>query len=150
MTDETWPAILSRITNHQPVDLDDGAATVLPRPAAITPFDGFAGGQAEEPAPSSGLWDAHEPNTSYIGVRVTDRLPDAAALAVRLASAALERRVIPIILSAIGNCGLERFGFRVERLATENPAAQAAFEAELSRFWRLAIIIDAADVAMIG
>jgi hypothetical protein len=62
---------------------------------------------------------------------------------------AVQKGVDPIILSAIGRTGFERWGFRVERLPPD-PSARAQAEAELAAFWGIAVIIDAEDVAALG
>ena len=56
----------------------------------------------------------------------------------------------PIILTALDQTGFERFGFRIERFLPGPGADRAAWEAEMTAFWQLAIIIDAADVAALG
>lgn len=153
MTDDNWLAVLSRISPDQPLDLDrvifEGADEKTP----VTTRAAFLGsgpgsGRAGDP-PSCLLWDRDASATSYLGVRVTSALPDCAYTALLLAAAALERQVIPIILTTLTNSGFERFGFRVERLPSGPADARDACEQELSRFWNMAIIIDAADVALI-
>lgn len=141
MTREEWAKVLSRITAQQPLDLD----------AEI--FDAGSAAQAQPPAmkrdraPSPRLWSPGESGSSYIGVRVTEPLGDDLQVAFRLAAAAIERNVIPIILTPLPSCGLERFGFRVERLSGPDAASMEQCEADLVSFWNLAIVIDAADVA---
>ncbi len=149
MTDDNWLAVLSRISSDQPLDLDlvifDSVDEKTPV-AKMTAFP-YSGG-AYDP-PSCLLWDRDGSAASYLGVRVTSALPDCAYTALLLAAAALERQVIPIILTTLTNSGFERFGFRVERLPNGPADERDAFEQELSRFWNMAIIIDAADVALI-
>jgi hypothetical protein len=100
--------------------------------------------------PSRLLWRLADTRWSSIGVRVDAPLPDPAALALRLAAAAVERQVLPVILTTLDRSGLERFGFRTERVTGKAEADRLACEAELARFWNLAIIIDAADVSLLG
>ena len=45
--------------------------------------------------------------------------------ALRLAAAAVERGVVPIILSPLPRTGFEPYGFRVERLPAGPPEAAA-------------------------
>jgi hypothetical protein len=75
-------------------------------------------------------------------------LPDPGAAALRLAAVAVERGIMPVILSTIDMSGFERFGFRVERLPAE-PALRAEAERELIRFWDLSLIIDAEDIGLL-
>jgi hypothetical protein len=77
-------------------------------------------------------------------------LADATRTALRLASAALERGVTPIILTTLDASGFERFGFRVERFLPGPGADRTAWEAEMTAFWSLALVIDASDVAALG
>lgn len=150
MTEEDWLAVLSRISSDQPLDLDSGmfdASAEKPSPArhkTVSPLGGVF-----DP-PSARLWDQDTSGRSYLGVRVTSALPDCAYIALRLAAAAAERGVIPIILTTLSNSGFERFGFRVERLPSGPAGERAAYEDELSRFWNMAIIIDAAEVALVS
>lgn len=146
MPDTPWLAVLSRLTTHAPVDLDEDrpaapAATGLPFGSAAPP---------DAPPVASGLWDRPETDQSFIGVRILQPVQNPASLALRLASAALERGVIPVILTALEQTGLEHFGFRIERLPAASDDLRAAYEAELARFWNLAIIIDVTEAAMLG
>lgn len=136
--EDNWRAIAARITPGAPVPL--GAAPAdLALAAAPAPR-----------APSGRLFPQRAEGQSYLGVRITQPPADPAGTAARLAAAALERRVVPILLSHLPQSGFERFGFRVERILGGSPAERAAQEAELQRFWDLAIIIDLGDVAGMG
>ena len=138
-----WLEVLLRIAGTAPLDLDAvvlGGA--LPQAAAAVPH-----GAGTLP-PSPRLWERGEEETAAIGIRVLNPLPDPGAVALRLAAAAVERGITPVILSALPDSGFERFGFRVERLSPG--AARAAEEAELQAFWNFAIIIDAEDVERLG
>ncbi len=143
MTPDAWLAILSRITRAEPIDLDAPAAT---------PTGGVLAGAWPEGAlpPSPRLWDRAEDGVSYLGIRVDAPLADVARAALRLAAAALERGVVPVILTSLPNSGFERFGFRVERFVAGTPAERALWEAEMTSFWNLALIVDAQDVAKLG
>ena len=111
---DRWLAVLSRITPFVPDDLD---AVIMPdSPTAAAPDGVFLASIAPAPTPSSRLWDRVENEQSYLGIRLTAPHPNAAEAAIRLASAALERGIVPIILSRIDTSGFERFGFRVERV----------------------------------
>ncbi|MBS0563325.1 MAG: hypothetical protein JSR87_02205 [Proteobacteria bacterium] len=145
MADDSWAAILARIGPHSPVDLDEDGVPNRPAP----PFpDANPDTRASGLPPAARLWDRAPDGPPCIGVRVSEPLAQPWAFAARLAAAAVERGVVPIILTTIGNSGLEHFGFRIERLA--HGELQAECEVELARFWNLAIIIDAADAALLG
>ncbi|WP_413868142.1 hypothetical protein [Albidovulum sp.] len=144
MTPEHWLAVLSRLVPGEPVNLDADEGGVTP------PGAGLAGWDAEGPPPSPRLWDRADTGASYIGIRVDAALADPARAALRLASAALERGVTPIILTSLDASGFERFGFRVERFLPGPGADRAAWEAEMTAFWSLALVIDATDVAALG
>lgn len=146
--DERWQLVLSRITSQQPIDLETvitGAEKPAPKPAGD-----FLAAIAPARAPSSRLWNRNENDFSYLGVRLTAPLADSTQAAIRLASAALERGITPIILTTLDNCGFERFGFRVERIIGNTDAERASYEEELKRFWNMAIVVDAADVISLG
>ena len=142
--DMNWYAILGRITTTGPEDLDplihDGESRrkqgqVLPVSTGLPP--------------SAELWQREDAAPSYIGVRIGAPLTEPAQAALRLASAAIERRVFPIILSRLDTCGLERYGFRVERVPASDPDAAIAAEDQLARFWNLAIIIDGSEIGLL-
>jgi hypothetical protein len=98
---------------------------------------------------SARLWQRNE-TASYIGIRVDQAPQDVRRIALRLASAAAERGVVPIVLSALPRTGFEQYGFRVERLPDGPPEAVAAFEAELRKFWDMPIVISLSDVERLG
>lgn len=145
---EKWLEIVSGVSAVAPVNLDaliDGGAVPQPRevPDRFWPDAIF-------PPPSVRLWQWRDAEHSCIGIRVTGPVAQPRRIALRLASAAVERNVLPIILTTLPLSGFERYGFRTERLCGATPDARAACEAELMRFWNMAIVIDAGDVALLG
>ncbi len=157
MSGDPWTAVISRITADAPFDLD---AAVFPAPAAMpagaisgAPAGAVGGpaadidGPAAAPPPVAALWSVADRDRAHVGLRVLAAPADPAATAFRLAAAAVERGVVPIVLSHCASSGFERFGFRVERLTGATVDARAAEEAELSRFWNIAIILDADEIA---
>jgi hypothetical protein len=144
MTDPFWLDVIARLSAEEPHDIDMvlSGAGEAPRPSAPGLLDGPG-------LRSSRLW-ARDDTRSHIGIRV-DRPPrDLRRIALRLAAAAAERGVVPIILTTLGRSGFEQFGFRVERLPDGPPEAVAAFEAELRRFWDMALVISLSDVERLG
>jgi hypothetical protein len=144
MSGTRWFDVIARVSADAPADLDeilDAGAPDRVIEAAPLPL-----GPA---VMSSALWERDEA-VSHIGIRI-DRPPkDVRRLALRLASAAAERGVVPIILSALGRTGLEQYGFRVERLPEGPPEVVALFEAELRKFWDMPIVISVSDVEALG
>ena len=141
MPDDThWQSVLANISVSAPVNIDDD----LPlKPQTIAEPSGSV--TTDPLPPSRKLFPKQDASLAFIGVRVNERLANPALLATRLAASAMERGVIPIILTGMDESGLERFGFRTERL-TNDPGS----ERDLAAFWDLAIIIDASDVERLG
>ena len=134
--------ILARLQDTAPVDLD----ALLP--GAGPAKGGTLGPDAAVPL-SPALWQRDD-GWACLGIRVTEPPKDVTALARRLAATAVERGIIPVILSSLDQSGFERFGFRVERLSGATPEARTAEEAELQGFWNFALILDAADLSLLG
>lgn len=150
MSEPNWNAIISRLSAPAPIDLDEALFVSADAEQAATrnapPDAPLATGRG----PSTKLWDRSGTDDAYIGVTVNTLLPDPTMAALRLASAAMERGVTPIILTELPECGFERFGFRVERIFADTPEETEQLRAEISQFWNLAITIDISDVAMLG
>ena len=145
ISDEHWVAVLARRTPQRPTELDLAVFG-----EDVPPCNTWAT-EAGRPsiAISARLWERQESEWSTIGVRILAPPADPAGLALTLASAALERRVEPIILTTLHSCGLEQFGFRVERLAAGSEEGLRRQENEIVQFWCLAIVVDAADMAAV-
>ena len=134
MDPKQWNAVVSRIGPHDADDLD----------ALLAPFDERRGGGRDVfPLPEAVLM----PNAALkrvdavcVGLRATDA-GDAADRAMRLAAFAIERDVEIVVLSEADRCGLERFGFRTERVAGDTPEARAACEDQIRRFWNLDLVL---------
>lgn len=150
MIAEDWLTVLSRISLDQPLDLDPMIFGTGDEKTASGNTPTFACSGNLSAPPSLRLWERDSSGMSFLGVRVTAPLPDCAYTALRLAAAAVERGVVPIVLTTLPNSGFERFGFRVERLPGGSADEISAYEDELCRFWNIAIIVDAAEVALIG
>lgn len=144
MNADEWLNVISRISHSQPLDLD---AELFDR--GLTSTKNIQPASHPTP-PSAKLWESGENPASYIGVRVTKRPADCTQAALRLAGAASERGVIPIILTTLPDSGFERFGFRVERLTGDSPQDYRQLEEQLMRFWDMAIVIDVEQVVQLG
>jgi len=145
MTPDDWLEIVLRITPDSPADLDADMFDDLGPGVGVADDAGCAPGPL-----SARLWDRDDPEPASVGVRVTRPLADCADIALRLASIAVERDIYPVILTSLPVSGFEPFGFRVERIAAAPGPERTRQEEELSRFWALALIVDAEDIALVG
>lgn len=75
--------------------------------------------------------------------RAQRRREHLAILAGQLLSLSMEREADVIVLSEIDYSGLERFGFRSERICGETEAAREACEYQVSRLWNPEIVLQA-------
>lgn len=141
MNPESWLAVIARIGESEPLLLDDAPGELPPAP------EGWAG---DDVPPSPRLWSRDPDGWARIGVRVDESLSDPARVAMRLAAAAIERGVEPVILTSLPRSGFERFGLRVERYIAGAAGDRARWEAEMTAYWDLALIVDAADLATFG
>ncbi len=131
---EAFEQIL-RISPLAPTDIDDLIYGVAPR-------DRDAGRDLfTEDTATAFPGAAEEQEQPALGIRVSTPLDDPSGLAMKLATLAVERDVEVVILSHLDYCGLERFGFRVERIAGATEAAQSACEAEVKWFWSLGVVL---------
>ena len=133
-----WSLILAGLSPHRPTDLDDPMPEAAPS-ARLT---------ARSRPPSSALFPLAEERAG-LGIHVKAPLENPAALAARLAAIALERDLMPVILSEVPRTGLERWGFRVERVSGADAAARASMIEELKAFWSIAVVIDAAEIPLL-
>lgn len=140
MSASDFHAILAAITRQAPLDLDEPARDGAPCISLDAP----------DLPPVAALWSRQEGGNATIGVLVLRPLDDASAIALRLAAAAIERAITPIILTALDRSGFEGFGFRVERLSSSDRDTSAAEIAEIAAFWDMSIVIDANDVSRLG
>ncbi len=150
MAEDDWQVIAARLSPVAPADLD-GDGTLLPAAGPRRRAGGWLGRDIlPERPPAAAAWAARRTGGAAIGVRVGVRPADPAGLAARLLAMAAERDAEPVILSRPAVCGLEQFGFRVERLAGRSERELAACEAELAAFWDMAIVIDAEALGSFG
>jgi len=136
-----YAAILGNLTRNTPLQIDPLLFGDSPKQGANLAFID------PRPTVSADLWSRAEDDISYIGIRVSHPIADQHAVAADLAAVAVERQIIPVFLSRVGDCGMQRFGFRVELIGGANEDEMHACEEQVSRLWNLAIIIDAADIA---
>lgn len=145
MSGGRWFDVIARVSAEAPIDLDAILDDAGPASGDLGPHLSADGPTVR----SARLWRRDE-SVSHIGVRIERPPADVRRLALRLASAAVERGVVPIILSPLERTGLEQYGFRVERLPEGPPELVALFEAEIGKFWDMPIIISLSDVELLG
>ena len=80
-------------------------------------------------------------STVCIGVRVDGDNIDRTDLSMKLASMALEKEVVPIIFSRGDYSGMEKFGFRVEKISGKTETERLECEEQLKRFWNISVVI---------
>lgn len=128
--------IISRISPHAAEDLDDllapGSGRARRQGAVVFP---------EIEASLAPQMAFRRADAVCVGFRVAPGGGPAADRAVRFAAMAIERDVDVVVLAEEDVCGLERFGFRVERIAGE--ASRAACIEQIRRFWALDLVVGA-------
>jgi hypothetical protein len=136
LADQGYSKIICLITPALPSDIDD---IVLAR----VPTDTSPGKDIFPAAMNAALLrpEQKSENMVIIGIRIKSVLEDTADLAMRLACLAIEKDVLIIVLSYLDYCGLERFGFRVERVSGQNEAEQKICEDDIRNFWGISMII---------
>lgn len=136
MSMEHYHTILSRVTTHVAEDIDD----------LLRPHDGRARRSGRDLFPDGVDRSPFTPafrqaDTVAIGVRIASPREDLADLAVQLSTFALEKSAEIVVLNHLDYCGLERFGFRCERITGDSPQARDACERQVAAFWNLEVII---------
>ena len=132
-----WPGVLSRMTAAMPTNLDPLIEDIDPRFGGEIGALGFplAAAEAEMPTPFAAE------TTVAFAARITEETENRVQLAASLAHMAYEKDAEVIILSHVDVSGLERFGFRVERVTGSTPEERDACEAQLIRFWNIVFVI---------
>lgn len=136
MDGQRWTAILSRITRHEAVDIDDITGGFDPR--RVAPGRDLFPELSAVLMPQTAL---KRSDAVCVGYRVQEAPPDAADRAMRLAAFAIERDVEIVVLTESDSSGLERFGFRTERVAGDTQAARGACEDQIRRFWNIDLVL---------
>ncbi|MCW3782491.1 hypothetical protein [Defluviimonas salinarum] len=131
-----WNGVMSRITCHEAVNIDHLLAPLDPR-ARKGGKERFPEGAGRNPF----LAHFRDPSTVCVGVRISEPRNDLAALAMQLTTLAMERGVEVVVLSHLDYSGLERFGFRAERICGETKDLRDACERQIVAFWNLEVII---------
>lgn len=142
ITKTDFNAVLSNIGRQSPLDLDERLFEPKEM-GALFDVDAADGPLGDR------LWSFSDPSISFIGCRVSAPLEHPDRLAARLAAVALERKVHTVFLSYVPDCGMQRFGFRVEQLNGLTEDAQQHLEAQLVRFWKLAMVLDASELGQL-
>ena len=153
-----WLEVLSRLAVGPITEIDFASRVpaslrvAVPTGASVTGEEGTidAASFAFTPPPSAQLWPIAAGNGARFGVRLRTARADVGPVAARLAAAAIERGVSPVILSYVDRSGFEQLGFRVERVHGQSSAEREMQEAELCRFWDLSIVVNVEDVAQLS
>lgn len=131
-----WGDVIGRITPHDAAGIDDLTGPVDPRCTH--------GGRVIFPQnialPVANMPFA-SPDTGTIGFRITAARDDIAQVGLQLAALAMENGVEVVVFNHLDYCGLERFGFRCERIAGHTPAQKAQCEEQIRRFWNIDLIL---------
>lgn len=139
---EKYRMALANLSRFAPSDVDDmfgGDTGPLPAPVSR---------HVPSTPPASVLWTQDmDTDVSHIGIRVSAPIENPERLVGKMAALAVEKRIVPIFISWIGNCGLQHHGMHVEQIAGATEAERADYEAQLMRMWNLAIIIEADEIA---
>lgn len=130
MSREVRMAAVLKLTQHEPADLD----------GLLAPFDARRDPVGRDLPPCQ---DGAElpplplarADAVVVVIRVSGVLPDPADVAFRLAAFAIEQDVDVVVLSDLDYSGLERFGFRTERIAGVTEAERGACAEQIKRLW---------------
>lgn len=136
MTTSPYARLITRITRARIPSLDTLAGAYDPRVAPTAKavfFDDLVPLPPETPMKS--------PEFAAIGVRVEGEIVDETGLAARLAALAIERNCEIVALTTKDYSGLERFGFRTERIVGETEGERALCLEQIKRFWNIEIVI---------
>lgn len=130
-----WNSLLSRIIPQDAADLDDLTRRYDRR--SVTPGrDIFP-----EIGPTlHGEGRFQRADMVCIGLTVAAPLPDACDQAMRLAGLAAEQDVEVIVLSHVDLTGLERFGFRIERISGDAGTRERC-EEQIRQFWAIDLVL---------
>ena len=131
-----WTSVMSRIAPTQAENIDKllGAFDPRTRRMGREVFPETAG---EVPF----IAPFRHAETICIGYRVVDPDRDLSTIAMQLCALSIERNVEIIVLSEHDYSGLERFGFRSERICGATRKARETCEAQLIDFWNIEVVI---------
>lgn len=135
MNADDWSTIITKIVPYSAEPLDD----------ILQDFDVRCTSSGNCLFPENN-WHCHQSlfqdaSSVCIGVRVDGDDIDRTELSMKLASMALEKNVVPIIFSKGEYAGMEKFGFRSEKIAGVTEREQQECEEQLKRFWKISVVI---------
>ena len=136
MSLEKWTEVITRINPRAPIQLDDVLMPLDPRSTKSGTYT-FPAHVTETPVVTPFLRET----TICLGARITEKTTNRLALAMKLAQMAADKDAMPIIISHVEYSGLERFGFRVERVAGETEEERAAAEQQIIDFWNILMVV---------
>jgi hypothetical protein len=132
----TYTRLLTRITTQEPASLDLITGQFDPRIRAAGRDIFF-----EDLFPLPPQTPMKSPTFAAIGVQIDEKRVDLPSLAARLAALAIERDCEIVVMTTNDYSGLERFGFRTERISGNSEAERDACREQIRRFWNIEIVI---------
>jgi len=142
MTRSDRLSLMNLLSPANPDDLDALLSRFLPDASVQTQVVG----QELAPCPGPGLLPPlplASADAIAVGFEVTAPLSDLAGAAYRLAALAAEQDVEVIILTTLDYSGLERFGFRTERIAGSTAEEREACRRQIKQFWGIELTLPA-------
>ncbi|MBA3910287.1 MAG: hypothetical protein C0524_10475 [Rhodobacter sp.] len=129
-------ALINRLTQAEPDDLDD----------LVSGFDRRSRTPGKDLAPCPGPGQLPplklaQTDAIAVGVSISGPIKDPADAAFRLCALAIEQDVEVIVLSSLDYSGMERFGFRTERIVGETAAMRDACRDQLVQFWGIELTL---------
>lgn len=128
--------VLRRLTPCAAQDIDDISCRFDPR------FQGT--GKAVFPEGAivpSGEPQFKDKDAVFVGLRVDAPLANPADTALEMATLALEHDAGVVVLTSLDYSGLERFGFRTERICADGTPESETCSEQVRRFWGLEMIL---------
>ena len=131
-----WRDVISRIILQEATDIDDltGQFDDRRNPSGCAIF----------PTGVQSLVDGvpfKDESMAAIGCRITEKREDIVHIALSLATLAMEKEIEVVIFNHVDYCGLERFGFRCERITGDTPEEKNACEEQVRRYWGIDYVI---------
>jgi len=136
MTGKQDFAPISRLTCARPDDLDDLLSGYDPRARK----SGQDLAPCQRPAALPQLKFVRN-DAIAVAVMVTSPIDHPADVALRLGSLAIEQDVEVIVFCTLDYSGLERFGFRTEKVAGETETQRDACLDQLRQFWNIELTL---------
>lgn len=136
MRAERWCDAMTRISPGDAVNIDPLIARFDPRWAS--PGRSIFPDVVDVGAPQTPM---KNPDSVVIGVRLLAEPEDPSALAFKLIAFAMEHDADVVVLASIDYLGLEKYGFRTERICGTTDEERRICEEQILRFWNIDLVI---------